>query len=92
MQCEQALSHIDMNPETRSDKLAENLGNSKLGGYSCVVWSIDAVKSLQDHQCIEADPDGRNPEMILDDARELTRSKDARKLVGKSHGGLRVIN
>lgn len=32
---------MSTNPDTRYDDRIQRLGNPELGGYSCVVWSID---------------------------------------------------
>jgi len=89
--CESILTNQNMDPHAdRADDLAQRLGNPQLEGYSCVIWSIDAVAGLAGAGLV--DLKGACAEEKLMRGRLIAGPKDARTMAGKDHGPLRVIN
>lgn len=87
---EKVLLGVDTNPlAIRSDDLVTRLGNPKLGGYSCIVWSIDAVAALAEKGLISL---RSSAERALMKARLIAGPEDGKSMAGKDHGPLRVIN
>lgn len=74
----------------RDDDVVERLGNPALLGYSCIVWSIDAVAGLANEGLVELN--GLSPEMALMKARLIAGPADGKSIAGKDHGSLRVLN
>ncbi|RDW92341.1 hypothetical protein BP5796_01735 [Coleophoma crateriformis] len=66
-------------------------GNASLGGYSCVLWSFDALQALVENGLISLPP-GTGVGNILQHAREMAGPDDARTMVGQDFGGVRVMN
>ncbi|TAQ88635.1 hypothetical protein B7494_g3052 [Chlorociboria aeruginascens] len=64
-------------------------GNPKLGDYDCIVWTTDALDALEKKGLIQSD---KSPADIMACARSEAGPPDAREMVGKDFGGLRVIN
>lgn len=87
--CEEALLRIDMNGD-RDDDLVQRLGRCELAGYSCLVWSVDAVAALKDAGLVELR--GKGVEEALMEARVIAGPPDGRVMVGKHCGNLRVVN
>lgn len=87
--CEEALLSIDMDGE-RDDDLVQRLGRCELAGYSCLVWSVDAVTALKDAGLVELR--GKGVEEVLMAARGIAGPADGRVMVGKDCGDLRVVN
>jgi hypothetical protein len=89
--CESILTTQNMDAQTdRTDDLVQRLGNSKLGGYSCVIWSVDVVAELAKAGLV--DLNGFSAEEKLMSARLIAGPKDGRTMVGKDHGPFRVVN
>lgn len=89
--CEDILKSVNMDPTAkRDDDVVERLGNPVLGGYSCIVWSVDAVARLANEGLVELN--GLSPEMALMKARLIAGPEDGKAMAGKDHGPLRVLN
>jgi len=88
--CMNILKDIDMSAETdRSDDVVKRLGNPVLGGYSCIVWSIDAIAALAEKGFV--DLNGMTAEELLLEARLIAGPKDGKSMAGQDHGPVRVV-
>ncbi|KAL3418801.1 hypothetical protein PVAG01_09022 [Phlyctema vagabunda] len=79
---EEILMRIDFDAAGRE-------GNKELNGYSCVLWTSDALSALLSKSAITTD---REVEQMLQEARASAGPDDARTMVGKDLGPLRIVN
>ncbi|RDL38782.1 uncharacterized protein BP5553_03122 [Venustampulla echinocandica] len=84
---EQVLERVPMGSEVRENKGKK--GNPALGGYDCVIWTGDAIRALAREGFV--DLRGRSVEQIMDESRSLAGPQDAKTMVGKDFGGLKVV-
>jgi len=63
--------------------------NPEMGGFSCIPWTENALRALKDKGVIAAT---RKIREIVREARAEAGPDDARLMVGKDFGGLRVVN
>lgn len=92
-QIEEICKGVDLDPSRpreEGDDVLRRLGNPLLGGYSCLVWSVDVVRALEAGGLV--DLKGKEAEGLLMEARLLAGPEDGTSTVGKEHGAVRVVN
>ncbi|KAH7395970.1 hypothetical protein BKA64DRAFT_709342 [Cadophora sp. MPI-SDFR-AT-0126] len=98
-QCRMIRSVLDdvplgrQNRESQLGPLAVGQGNPVLEGYDCVIWTIDAMDALARANIISLEKlECTDGAQVMAKARALAGPADARTMVGKDFGGLRVVN
>jgi len=84
------LNSVPLGKEDRERELGPKKGNPALGGYDCVVWTVDALAALDKAGLI--DLGGKTADQVMAEARVIAGPEDAKIMVGVDFGGFKVIN